>query len=48
MVDEVTKNKLNMTTEERKQIYIKKIIDRLSNLDLSLLMKIYDMITYRK
>lgn len=36
-----------MTTEERKQIYIKKIIDRLSNLDLNLLMKIYDMITYR-
>ena len=36
-----------MTTEEKKQIYIKKIIDRLSNLDLSLLMKIYDIITYR-
>ena len=36
-----------MTTEEKKQIYIKKIIDRLSNLDLNLLMKIYDMITYR-
>ncbi len=36
-----------MTTEEKKQIYIKKIIDRLSGLDLSLLMKIYDIITYR-
>lgn len=36
-----------MTTEEKRQIYIKKIIDRLSNLDLNLLMKIYDMITYR-
>jgi len=35
-----------MTIEEKKQIYIKKIIDRLSNLDLNLLMKIYDMITY--
>lgn len=36
-----------MTTEEKKQVYIKKIINRLSNLDLNLLMKIYDMITYR-
>lgn len=35
-----------MTTEEKKQIYIKKIIVRLNNLDLSLLMKIYDIITY--
>ncbi len=36
-----------MTTEERKQVYIDKIIRRLNNLDLSLLMKIYDIITYR-
>lgn len=36
-----------MTTEEKKQVYIKKIINRLSNLNLNLLMKIYDMITYR-
>ena len=36
-----------MTTEEKKQVYIDKIIRRLNNLDLSLLMKIYDIITYR-
>ena len=36
-----------MTTEEKRQIYIKKIIDRLNGLDLNLLMKIYDIITYR-
>jgi hypothetical protein len=37
-----------MTNEQRRQIYIGKIIDRLNGLDLDLILKIYDLITNRK
>ena len=37
-----------MTNEQRRQIYIEKIIDRLNGLDLDLILKIYELITNRK
>lgn len=36
-----------MTEKERKEIYIEKITSRLNKCSLELLMKLYDIITYR-
>lgn len=37
-----------MTEKERKEVYIEKITSRLNTCSLGLLIKLYDIITYRR